>query len=158
MTIAVGDPAPDFSLVSTENNEPASLSDYKGKNVVLAFFPAVFSGVCDTEMCTFRDAMADYNNLDAQVIGISTDPPHAQREFVAKHGLEFPILTDLHHEAIKAYGLEFENFAGIDGFTVAHRAVVVIGKDGKVTWTWLADSPGNEPPYDQVESAVKALG
>lgn len=158
MPVTAGDRAPDFTILNSADMKPASLNDYKGKNIVLAFFPAVFSGVCDTEMCTFRDAMADYNNLDAQVIGISTDHPHSQREFVAKHGLQFPILSDLHGDAIKAYGVEFNNFAGVEGFTVANRAVVVINKDGNVAWTWLADSPGTEPPYDEVEGAVKALG
>lgn len=159
MTIAKGDKAPDFSLTnSTGENKPVSLSDYAGKNVVLAFFPAAFSGVCATELCTFRDSLAAYESLDAQVLAISVDPPLAQKTFAENNGLKFPVLSDLHHKVIKEYGLEFENFAGVPGYTTARRSVFVLDKDGKVNWSWLADSPGNEPPYDEVESAVKALG
>ncbi len=158
MTVAVGDTAPGFTLTNSADNQPASLSDYAGKNVVLAFFPAAFSGVCQTELCTFRDSLASFESLDAQVLGISVDPPMAQKAFADQNGVNFPVLSDLHHDAIKAYGVEFGNFAGVDGYTAAQRSVFVIGKDGKVSWRWLADSPGNEPPYADVEAAVQALG
>lgn len=157
MTVAVGDTAPNFTLVNSDGHKDVSLSDYAGKNVVLAFFPAAFSGVCQTELCTFRDSLASFESLDAQVIGISVDPPMAQKAFADQNGVNFPVLSDLHNAAIKDYGLEFENFAGVEGYTVARRSVFVIGKDGKVSWEWLADSPGNEPPYSDVEAAVKAL-
>jgi peroxiredoxin len=157
MTVTAGDTAPNFSLTNSADMKPISLADYQGKNVVLAFFPAAFSGVCKTELCTFSDSLASFESLDAQVIGISVDPPMAQKEFADQNGVKFPVLSDMHGKAIKDYGLEFENFAGVSGYTVARRSVVVIGKDGKVSWTWLADSPGNEPPYNDVEAAVKAL-
>ena len=158
MTVAVGDTAPAFSLTNSADNQPVSLGDYAGKNVVLAFFPAAFSGVCQTELCTFRDSLASFESLNAQVLGVSTDPPMAQKAFADQNGVNFPVLSDLHHEAIKAYGVEFENFAGVDGYTAARRSVFVIGKDGKVSWQWLSDAPGNEPPYSEVEAAVQALG
>ena len=157
MTIQIGDSAPDAAVFNSADNSPFKLSSLKGKPAVLLFFPATFSGVCDTEMCTFRDSMAAYNDLGAQVVAISIDPPPSQREFVSKHGLKFPVLSDLHHNAIKAYGLEFENFARIEGYSVARRSVVVQDKDGKVTWTWLAEAPGVQPPYDEVKAAVQAL-
>ncbi len=158
MTVSAGDTAPGFSLTNSADNQQVSLSDYSGKNVVLAFFPAAFSGVCQTELCTFRDSLSSFESLDAQVLGISIDPPFPLKAFAEQNGVNFPVLSDLHHSAIKDYGLVFENFAGVDGYSVARRSVVVIGKDGKVSWTWLADSPGNEPPYSEVEAAVKALG
>lgn len=158
MTIQTGDAAPNAEVFNSADNASFQLGSLTGKPAVLLFFPAVFSGVCDNEMCAFRDSLADYNSLGAQVVGISTDPTPAQREFVSKHSLEFPILSDIHHNAIKAYGLEFENFATINGFTVARRAAIVLDKNGKVAWTWLAESPGIEPPYDEVKAAVQALG
>lgn len=157
MTISVGETAPSFSLINSADNQPVSLSDYTGKNVVLAFFPAAFSGVCQTELCTFRDSLASFESLDAQVLGISIDPPMAQKAFADQNGVNFPVLSDLHGAAIKDYGVEFENFAGVSGYTAARRSVFVIGKDGKVSWEWLSDSPGNEPPYSEVEAAVRAL-
>ncbi len=157
MAVAVGEKAPNFTLVNSDGHEAVSLADYAGKNVVLAFFPAAFSGVCQTELCTFRDSLSQFESLDAQVLGISTDPPMAQKAFADQNGVNFPVLSDMHHSAIKAYGVEFENFAGVEGYTAAQRSVFVIGKDGNVSWEWLADSPGNEPPYAEVEAAVKAL-
>lgn len=157
MTVAVGDTAPNFSLTNSADMKPVSLADYKGKKVVLAFFPAAFSGVCKTELCTFRDSVASFTSLDAQVISVSVDPPLAQRAFAEQNGIKFPVLSDFKHEVIKKYGLEFANFAGVSGYTTARRSVFVIGKDGKVSWSWLADAPGNEPPYKDVEAAVKAL-
>jgi peroxiredoxin len=157
MTIKKGDTAPDAKVFNAADNAPFQLASLKGKPTVVLFFPAVFSGVCDTEMCNFRDSLSAYNSLGAQVVAISTDAPPAQREFVKKHGLTFPILSDVHHNAIKAYGVEFTGFAKIEGFTVANRAVFVQDKSGKVAWSWVAPSPGNEPPYDEVKKAVSAL-
>lgn len=157
LAVAVGEKAPNFTLVNSDGHKAVSLSDYAGKKVVLAFFPAAFSGVCKAELCTFQDSLASFDSLDAQVLAVSVDPPMAQKTFADQNGINFPVLSDLHKAAIKAYGLEFENFAGVQGYTVARRSVFVIGKDGKVSWEWLADAPGNEPPYAEVEAAVKAL-
>ena len=157
MPVKNGDKAPDFTLVNSADMQPVKLSDYKGKNVVLAFFPATFSGACDTEMCTFRDSLTEFNNLNAQVLGISADLPHAQKEFSAKHGLNFPILSDMHLKAIKDYGIEWPDFAKVAGYNVARRSVFVLDKNGKVTYSWLTEAQGNQPPIDDVKKAVQAL-
>ena len=98
MAIAVGDTAPGFTLTNSLDNQSVSLSDYAGKNVVLAFFPAAFSGVCQSEMCAFRDSLASFESLDAQVLGISIDPPFPQKAFAEQNNINFPVLSDLHHE------------------------------------------------------------
>ena len=156
MALAVGTTAPDFSLVDTEG-ESRSLSDLGGRNLVIAFFPAAFSGVCDTEMCTFRDSLSELNDMDADVVGISVDARFTNKEFAQKHGLTFPILSDYGREAIKAYDVEFPNFAGMDGYTAATRSVFVVDKGGAISYVWEAPSPPIEPPYDEVKAAVKAL-
>ncbi|PIW69829.1 MAG: peroxiredoxin, partial [Ignavibacteriales bacterium CG12_big_fil_rev_8_21_14_0_65_30_8] len=74
MSLKVGDKAPDFNLLNT-NNERVSLSSFKGKNVVVLFFPLANTGVCTKEMCTFRDELKSYENLNAQILGISVDSP-----------------------------------------------------------------------------------
>jgi peroxiredoxin len=157
VTLAVGDKAPNFTLVNSADMQPVSLSDYQGKNVVLVFFPAAFSGVCTEELCSFRDAMGGFNSLGAPVIGISTDPPLAQKAFASQNGVTFPVLSDLHHEVIKAYGLEFNNFAKVEGYTAARRSVFVLDESGTVRWSWLSEVPTNLPNYSDVEAAVKAL-
>ena len=152
----VGDQAPDFNLRSTDG-EMVSLSDQRGSNVVLAFFPAAFTGVCQTEMCTFRDSLSAFNDMNSKVFGISVDLPFSQAEFHNQNDLTFPLLSDLGGATVDAYGVGLANLAGIEGYNVAQRSVFVIDADGKVQWSWVSDSPLNEPSYDDVKAAVGAI-
>lgn len=156
MAVSVGDQAPDFNLRSTDG-EMVSLSDQRGSNVVLAFFPAAFTDVCQTEMCTFRDSLSAFNDMNAKVFGVSVDPPFSQAEFSSKNDLTFPLLSDLGGNTVSAYGVELSNLAGIEGYNVAQRSVFVIDGNGKVAWSWVSDSPLNEPSYDDVKAAVAAI-
>ena len=90
----VNSTAPNFTLKNTKK-EDISLSDFKGKTVVLAFYPGAFTGVCDTEMCTLQDNLKSFNNLDATVLGISVDSPWANAGFSGKYDLEFDLLSDI---------------------------------------------------------------
>ena len=156
MSANVGEQAPDFNLRSTDG-EMVALSDQRGSNVVLAFFPAAFTGVCQTEMCTFRDSLAEFNGMNAKVFGISVDPPFSQAEFHSQNELTFPLLSDLGGSTVSAFGVELPNLAGIEGYNVAQRSVFVIDGDGKVAWSWISDDPLNEPSYDDVKAAVAAI-
>ncbi len=156
MALAAGTQAPDFSLVDTEN-EAHSLADHRGRKLVIAFFPAAFSGVCDTEMCAFRDSLAELNDMDADVVGISVDPRFSNKEFATKHRLNFPILSDYKREAITAYDVVHDGFGGMEGYTAATRSVFVVDEDGTISWVWVAPSPPTEPDYDDVKAAVRAL-
>ncbi|MQG87711.1 MAG: redoxin domain-containing protein [SAR202 cluster bacterium] len=155
MSADVGSKAPAFTLLDTEGNEVSS-SSLAGKKAVIAFFPAAFSGVCADELCTFRDSLADYSNLEADVIGISVDCRFANGAFRDANSLPFPILSDYKRSTINDYDVTFPNFAGMEGYTAARRSVFVIGTDGNVSWKWLSDVPTDLPPYDQVQAAVKA--
>ena len=154
--VSAGDQAPDFNLRSTDG-EMVSLSDQSGSNVVLAFFPAAFTGVCQTEMCTFRDSLAAFNDMNAKVFGISVDPPFSQAEFSSQNDLTFPLLSDFGGATVDAYGVGLPNLAGIEGYNVAQRSVFVVDGDGNVRWSWVSDSPLNEPSYDDVKAAVAGL-
>lgn len=154
MAIEVGADAPKLALYD-ESRELVSLP-VDGKVTVLVFFPAAFTGVCTTEVCAFRDALAQFNSLSAKVFGVSVDPPFTLAEFKKQNGLNFPLLADFAHEAIKAFGVEFADLAGIKGYTVARRSVFVIGKDGRVAWSWLSEAPTNEPDYEAVKKAAEA--
>ena len=90
--IELNDIAPNFTLKNT-NKEDVSLSDYNERAVVLAFYPGAFTGVCDTEMCTFQDNLKSFNDLDATVLGISVDSPWANGGFANKYNLEFDLLS-----------------------------------------------------------------
>jgi peroxiredoxin len=149
----VGQPAPALKLPN-QKKEVVDLATLRGKKVVVAFFPAAFTGVCTAEMCTFRDAMAALNDLNAVVLGVSVDGPFANGAFATHNGLEFSILSDLHHEAIRAWDVVFENFAGVPGYTAARRSVFVVDENGAVTWEWHAPNPGVQPDYDAVKAAL----
>jgi glutaredoxin-dependent peroxiredoxin len=152
----LGSKAPDFSLVDTTRTVK-TLADFAGRKTVLAFFPAAFTGPCTKEMCTFQDSMAELNGLDAHVVGISVDGPFANAEFAAKNKLDFPLLCDYKAEVVKAYGVVLENFAGLDGYTAAQRAVFVLDPDGVIRYKWVAENPGIEPDYTAVKAALGSL-
>ncbi len=154
MSVKIGIKAPDFSLYDTERKQ-RSLSEFKGKNVVLAFYPGAFTGVCTKEMCTLRDSMTRFNNLNAQVIGISVDSPFANKAFASQNNLEFPLLSDYSREVSKLYGGVLKDFAGLKGYGVAKRAVYIIDKEGVVKYEWITDNPGIEPDYDVIAKKLE---
>lgn len=156
MAVQVGQQAPDATLINAER-KPVKISDLRGKTTVLAFFPAAFTGVCTKEMCRFRDDLSRFDALKAQVVGISADTPFVQAEFARQHQLKQTLLSDFNHQAMRAFGVYDNNFIGLlDG--IAKRSVFVLDKNGKVVYTWVSDTPGVEPPYDQVEAAVRKAG
>lgn len=149
----VGKSAPAFTLLDTAR-KPVSLSDLAGQKVVIAFFPAAFTGVCEKELCTFRDSLANLNDVGATVIGISVDAPFSNGAFSAKNNLTFPLLSDYTRETVRAYGVELPDFAGMKGYVAAQRSVFVVDGSGAVTWQWVAPNPGVEPDYDAVRAAL----
>jgi peroxiredoxin len=156
MAVKVGDKAADFTLVDTDK-KTRTLKEFRGKNVVLAFFPGAFTGVCTKEMCTFRDSMSRFNELDAQVLGISVDSPFANKAFATQNNLQFPLLSDYSRTVLKAYGIVHQGFGGLEGYSAAKRSVFVIDKSGVVRYAWISDNPGVEPNYDEVTTALASL-
>ncbi len=154
--VKVGDLAPDFELVDTQR-KPIRLSSLRGKKVVLAFYPGAFTRVCQKELCTFRDMMANFNELDAEVLGISVDSPFANAAFAAANNLQFPLLSDYTRSVAKMYGGVHEDFLGLKGFAVAKRAVYVIDKGGKVQYAWVSEDPGQEPPYAEIQAVLSRI-
>jgi peroxiredoxin len=135
MTISVNQPAPDFELPSNqhEGGRPGKkykLSDLRGKPVVLAFYPLDFSPVCSKENTCFRDDLKQFEELGAQVLGISVDSVWTHDAFAKSLQLSYPLLADFHPkgEVARAYGLYQEDRG------TTKRATVVVGRDGKVAW------------------------
>ena len=104
--VKVGDTAPDFTLKNT-SKEAVTLSEHHGKTVILAFYPGVFTGVCDKEMCSFQENLAKLNDCNATVFGISVDSPWANAEFSRKYNLEFELLSDLDRDVVEEYDAKF---------------------------------------------------
>lgn len=157
MPLETGTKAPAFSLKDSDRKD-VSLSDYAGKTVVLSFYPAAFSGLCDDQACAFRDSLSELNNANAEVLGIAVDNFFVAKEFKTKHNLNFPILVDHTAATARAYDTVLENFAGMDGYTAANRTVYVIDGSGSIRYVWRGENPGIEPDYDAVKAAVKAVG
>ncbi len=149
----IGAAAPGFTLFD-HNRKEVSLSDFKGRKVILAFFPAAFTGVCEKELCTFRDSLAGLNDAGADVLAICVDAPFANAAFAQRNSLTFPILSDYARAATEAYGVALHDFAGMKGYTASQRAVFVVDGEGKISYTWIAPNPGVEPDYDEVKKAV----
>ena len=153
--VSVGDDAPDFTApLANGDVDSITLSEELGDDpIVLAFFPAAFTGTCTTEMCTFRDQMANFENVGATVYGVSIDTPFTLNEFRAKHDLNFGLISDSNREIIDAYGVSMD-FADLGVYDLAKRAVFVVDGDGEVTYAWVSDDPGVEPDYDEVAAAA----
>ncbi|MCE4601570.1 MAG: peroxiredoxin [Desulfurococcales archaeon] len=149
MALKPGDKAPDFELPDQDFNK-VSLSSLlsQGKPVVLVFFPAAFSPVCTTELCTFRDKMAQLEKANATVVGISVDSPWCLKEFKEKNRLQFPLLSDYNREVIKLYDIVLPEVLGLKN--LAKRAVYIVKPDGTIGWVWYSDDPRVEPDYDEV--------
>ncbi len=151
----VNSPAPDFALLDHARNE-VTLAGLRGRKVVLAFFPAAFTGVCTKELCTFRDSLANLNDVNATVLGISVDAPFSNAAFASQNDVNFPLLSDYAREVTTAYGVALHDFAGMKGYTAAQRAVFVVDETGSISYKWIEPNPGVEPNYDEVKSDVGA--
>ena len=156
MAPTVGQTAPDFSLVDTDLKH-RSLADFKGKKLILAFYPAAFTGVCTQEMCTFRDNLSQLGNLGAAVLGISVDTPFANKAFAERNQINFPLLSDYGREVIASYDIRFPDLAGLKGYTVAKRAVFVLDREGVIRYAWVSEDPKKEPNYGEVNRAVQQI-
>ncbi len=155
MSLQPGQQAPDFTLFDTEKNA-VKLSEQQGRNVVLLFFPAAFTGVCTKELCSFRDNLARYNDMNAQVYGISVDMPFTLGEFRTKNGLNFPLLSDFNKDASTAYGTLYENWVmGLKG--VSKRSAFVIDKEGRIVHSEILENAGEEPDYEAIDKALAGL-
>lgn len=154
--IKVNQKAPDFTLVDTEF-KPKRLSAFLDQNVVLAFYPGAFTSVCAKEMCTFRDSLARLNVLKAQVIGISVNDPFSNKAFAEANQLNFPLLNDFNREVIDLYGVALKDFAGLQGYIAAQRSVFIIDKQGIVQYVWIAENPGIEPDYAEIERVLEKI-
>jgi len=122
-TPQVGDPAPDFTLEGTEG--PFRLSEQRGRRVVLLFYPGDNTPVCTKQFCSYRDRADDLADLDAVVVGISSQDLDSHASFVSKHGLNVPLLADTEHEVAKLY----DAHRAVVG---TKRAVIVIDAEGIV--------------------------
>lgn len=156
MSLTIGQKAPDFKLPDPDK-KIHSLADYKGKNVVLFFFPGAWTGTCTQEMCNIQENFNVYNSMNAVPIGISVDSIFALKKFKEDQKLnDLTLLSDFNKEAIAAYDIVGNNFSmGFNG--VAKRATFVIDKEGNLRFAEVLPAYGDFPNMEAIQNAVKAL-
>jgi len=155
MQLKVGDKAPNFTLRNTEKKE-ISLEDYKGKNVVVLFFPLAFTGVCTQELCSVRDDMSSYKDLSADILAISVDSLFTLDRFKAEQEYNFDLLSDFNKEVSRAYGSMYDDFV-LEMKGVSKRAAFVIDKEGTICYAEVLDDAGDVPNFDAVKKTLESL-
>lgn len=158
MALSVGSKAPDFTLKTktAEGLRDVKLSDHLGKkNVVLLFFPAAFTGVCTNEMCSISGGLKDYQDLNAEVIGISVDSPFAQEAWAQKEKIGFTLASDLNKNVVKAYDVLLEDLVGIG--SAAKRAAFVIDRNGVIQYSEQTPTPKELPDFEKVKAKLSEL-
>jgi peroxiredoxin len=152
MALSLGQKAPDFKLYSSELKE-TSLADFKGKKVVLHFFPMAFTGVCTTQLCTMRDSFGYYSDLGAEVLAISVDSPFTLAKFKEENNYQFPLLSDFNKEVSQAYGAYYDEFVfHLKG--VAKRAAFVLDEEQNILYAEVLESAGDLPDFDAIRKAL----
>ena len=155
MPIQIGQEAPDFTLRDTEKNK-ITLSDQKGKNVVLLFFPLAFTSTCTKELCMTRDNIAVYNGLNAAIFGISVDSLFALGKFKAEQNLNFTLLSDFNKVASTAYDTIYDHwYNDMDG--VSKRSAFVIDKNGIVRYAEVLENASDIPNFDAVQQCLNEI-
>ena len=153
--IGIGQAAPDFSIYDSDKKK-VSLSDYKGKNVLLLFFPQAFTGTCTKELCSTRDNIAVYNQANAQVFGISVDSVFTLAKYKEDQQLNFPLLSDFNKEVSATYGSLYDSFV-FDMKGVSKRAAFVIDKQGIVQYAEVLETASDLPDFTAIQKTLTGL-
>jgi peroxiredoxin len=152
--IEAGSPAPDFTLPDQDGNQ-VSLRDFRGRTVVLVFYPSDFSPVCTDQLSVYEQALPELRSRDATLLGISVDNAFCHRAFRDHLHIDIPLLADFHPkgEVARAYGV------WSDEHGVARRALVMVGPDGVVTWSYMSpplEVPGANLIFDALDQRTAA--
>jgi peroxiredoxin len=155
MKIEIGQPAPDFTLFNSEKKQ-VTLSDLKGHNVLLLFFPLAFTNTCTKELCFVRDNMAWYNKADAKVFGISVDALHTLAKYKEDQHLNFTLLSDFNKDVSRLYDSIYELF-GYNMKGVSKRSAFVIDKSGIIRYAEVLDNASEVPDFESIQQVLKGL-
>jgi peroxiredoxin len=155
MALEIGQYAPDFTLFDTEKKE-ITLSEQKGQNILLLFFPLAFTSVCTAELCAVRDNFKVYESLNAKPFGISVDSLYTLAKYKEDQNLNFTLLSDFNKEVSKAYGALYETFGfGMRG--VSKRAAFVIDESGIIRYTEVLEKAGLQPNFVAIKETLTGI-
>ncbi len=155
MTIEIGQAAPDFTLFDSNKNK-VTLSELKGKNVLLLFFPQAFTGVCTKELCSIRDNIAAYDNVNAQVLGISVDSVFTLNKFKEEQQYNFTLLSDFNKAVSELYNTIYHDWI-LDMKGVSKRSAFVIDKEGVVRYAEVLENAGEVPNFENIQATLAGL-
>jgi peroxiredoxin len=147
--IAAGEPAPDFTL-RDQDGEKVSLSDYRGRKVLLVFYPADFSPVCSDQLSIYQEVKPELGAKGVELVGISVDSVWSHKAFQEKLGVDTPLLSDFEPkgEVARAYG------SYLDRAGTANRTLVLVDENGAVTWSYESPNPGEFPGANVIFDAL----
>jgi peroxiredoxin len=155
MALQIEQEAPDFTLFDTEKKE-VRLSDHRGKNVLLLFFPFAFTSVCTEELCSIRDNYKIYESLNVIPFGISVDSLYTLKKYKEEQNLNFSLLSDFNKEVSKKYDCIYENWSfGMRG--VSKRGAFLIDKDGYLKYAEVLEDARNQPDFQAIRSKIESL-
>jgi len=152
MKIEIGQPAPDFTLYDSEKKQ-VSLNDLKGQNILLLFFPLAFTSTCTKELCSVRDNISWYNNINAKVLAISVDSLHTLAKYKEEQKLNFTLLSDFNKEVSTAYSSIYEMF-GYNMKGVSKRSAFVVDKKGIIRYTEVLENASEIPNFEAIQKAL----
>ena len=155
MKIGIGDKAPDFTLYNSEKNK-ISLSDYKGKNVLLLFFPQAFTSVCTKELCGIRDNIALYDKMNAVVFGISVDSVFTLKKYKEEQGYNFELLSDFNKEVSASYDSIYQEWI-LEMRGVSKRSAYLIDKEGVIQYAEVLENASDVPDIAAIEKTLAAI-
>jgi len=155
MSLTVGQKAPAFSLYDSEKKK-VNLDDLKGKNVLLLFFPQAFTGTCTKELCSTRDNIALYEQVNAQVLAISVDSLFTLARYKDDQQLNFPLLSDFNKEVSKAYDCLYDVFV-FDMKGVSKRSAFIIDKDGVIRYAEVLETASDLPDFAKIQKTLSEL-
>jgi peroxiredoxin len=151
----IGSPAPDFTLFDSAKNQ-VSLHSLQGKKVVLLFFPFAFSSTCTKELCYVRDNLSLFNNIDAEVLGISVDSLYTLAKFKEDQGFQFTLLSDFNKEVSRLYNAIYEDW-NYNMKGVSKRASFVIDRKGIVQYAQVLANAGDLPDFEAIQASLAAI-
>jgi peroxiredoxin len=155
MPVQPGQPAPDFTLYASDKTK-VTLSEHRGRNVLILFFPLAFTSVCTAELCSVRDNLKVYEQLDVQPLGISVDSLYTLARFKQEQNLNFPLLSDFNKEVSKLYGSLYETFS-YDMKGVSKRSAFLIDRQGIVQYAEVLENAGNQPNFEAIVGKLREL-
>jgi glutaredoxin-dependent peroxiredoxin len=155
MQLKAGQSAPDFTLYDSDKNK-VTLSELRGNKVLLLFFPAAFTSVCTAELCSVRDNLKNYEQVDAKVFGISVDTVFTLAKYKEEQKLNFPLLSDFNKNVSKAYGTLYETFV-LDMQGVSKRSAFLIDEEGIIQYAEVLENAGQQPDFQAIQLVLEGV-